>query len=478
MLKAGPVAQAMGIETKGKRLAQVVAEVEAADARALEPQLASDGPVLQNRNRATPSSIVQMQSIAALPDYGRMGPSRDFANGAPVVTGGQVPAQQLGRQDVAVASDGRRIPVQYAVVEAGEVLASNQADGAPNSGYGSTGAMRAIAGNGRIAGIQAAHQRGTADQYVNELAQDTAMHGIDPQVVAGMRQPVLVRVMPQEAVTDNIGDLSNTQSNLQLSAVEQANNDVRRVNLDALEFAENGAPTTQTVRQFVRAMPAAEQGGLIDTNGQPTAQAADRLNAAIFARAYGNDALVRLYAQAADPEARLVLSALARVAPKMARLEGAGALDIRDVVAQAAEIAVNARRQGVPLARAAEQIDMAADPLVGRVLELFARNPRSNRGAIEQLSSLADLAYAEATKDAEDMFGAVPRLTREQTFDQALESTHERAGQENLEQPAGREPVRGDAVGQSPSSPQHQQALAQLKQADPPRLDKKPTLSR
>lgn len=451
MLKAGPVAQALGIDTRGKRLAQVVAEIDALDARAEAPlpRPASDGPVLQNRNRATPSSIAQMQAIAARPDYGRMGPSRDFANGAPVVAGGQVPAQQLGRQDVAVASDGRRIPVQYAVVEAGDVLASNQADGRSNPEYGqATGAIRAIAGNGRIAGIQAAHQRGTAGDYVRELAKDAAMHGIDPAVVQALRAPVLVRVMPTEAVTDNIGDVSNTQNNLQLSAVEQADNDRRRVDLQALEFAEDGAPTADTVRGFVRAMPASEQGALIDTNGQPTAQAADRLNAAIFASAYGNDGLVRLYAQAADPEARLVLSALARVAPKMARLEGAGALDIRDVVAQAAEIAVNARRQGVPLARAAEQLDMAADPLVGRVLDLFARNPRSNREAIERLSDLADLAYAEATKADVDMFGEVPRLERAQVFDRTLEDANEQTGEENLAQPAGREPVRGDAGGQ------------------------------
>lgn len=43
---------------------------------------------------------------------------------------------QLGRQDVATASDGRRIPVQYAVVDAGSVLASNTVDGASNTDYG------------------------------------------------------------------------------------------------------------------------------------------------------------------------------------------------------------------------------------------------------------------------------------------------------------------------------------------------------
>ena len=57
--------------------------------------------ILQNRDRSTPSSIAQMRSIAARPDYGRLGFSRDFANGAPVVAGGMIQPAQLGRKDVA-----------------------------------------------------------------------------------------------------------------------------------------------------------------------------------------------------------------------------------------------------------------------------------------------------------------------------------------------------------------------------------------
>ena len=407
-------------------------------------------PILQNRNRATPSSIAQMQNIAANPDYGRMGFSRDFANGAPVVAGGEIAPEQLGRQDVAVASDGRRIPVQYAVVEAADVLPSNQADGTPNPDYGNQAVqrIRAIAGNGRIAGLQAAYQQGNTAGYVQELAQDT-LHGVSLDVIRAMRAPVLVRVMPTDQVTADIGDVSNTVGNLNLSAVEQANNDTQRVNLDALQFAEDGSITPEAVRQFVRAMPQAEQGGLIDTNGQPTKQAVDRINAAVFAKAYGNDQLVRLYAQAQDPEARNVLSALAQVAPKMARLEGAGALDIRDVVTQAAEIAVNARREGRALALAAQQVDMAADPMVGVVLELFARNARSVKPVVEALGNAADFAYTEATKPAADMFGEVPRASRADAIN-LLRPQNERASQENLEQPAGRGPVPVDAGRQAP----------------------------
>jgi len=407
-------------------------------------QPTQDAPILQNRNRATPSSIAQMQSIAANPDYGRLGFSRDFANGAPVVAGGQVAPEQLGRQDVAVASDGRRIPVQYAVVEAADVLPSNRADGTPNADYGNQTVqrIRAIAGNGRIAGLQAAHSKGTTANYLNELQGDP-LHGVSPDVIRSMRAPVLVRVMPNDQVTADIGDVSNTVGNLNLSAVEQANNDAQRINLDALQFSEDGGITAEAVRQFVRAMPQAEQGGLIDTNGQPTKQAVDRISAAVFAKAYGNDQLVRLFAQAQDPEARVILSALAQVAPKMARLEGAGALDIRGVVTQAAEIAVNARREGKPLARAAQQLDMAADPDVAVFLDLFAANPRSVKPVVDALSNVADFAYTEATKPTEDMFGEVPRASRADVLNQ-LKPQNEQRSQENLEDAAGRGPAQVD----------------------------------
>lgn len=406
--------------------------------------------ILQNRDRSTPSSIAQMRSIAARPDYGRLGFSRDFANGAPVVAGGMIQPAQLGRQDVATASDGRRIPVQYAVVDAASVLTSNTVDGSSNPSYGDSNipAVRAIAGNGRIAGLQSAYQSGNANAYRQELVQDAALHGIAPEVIAPMAQPVLVRVMPTEAVTADIGDISNTVGNLDLSAVEQANNDANRVALDALQFADDGSITMDAVRQFVRAMPQSEQGQLLDTNGQPTRQAVDRLSAAVFAKAYGNEALTRLYSQAQDPEARLVMSALAQVAPKMARLEGAGALDVRDVVAQAAEIAVNARRQGIAIAKAAQQMDMAADPDVGVVLDLFASNARTVRPVVEALGRMADMAYTEASKPAEDMFGAVPRASRADIINQ-LRPENERGSQEALEDAAGRESAAVDAIRQA-----------------------------
>lgn len=51
-------------------------------------------------------------------------------------------------------------------------------------------------------------------------------------------------------------------------------------------------------------MPLTEKGALIDTNEQPTCAAHERFANALFKKVYGDDDLVRLSAQAANPEIR------------------------------------------------------------------------------------------------------------------------------------------------------------------------------
>jgi hypothetical protein len=405
-----------------------------------------DEVILQNRDRSTEASIGQMQSIAAKPDYGRMGFSRDLANGAPVVFGGTVEPTRMGVQDVAIATDGRRIPTQYAVVEADEVLASNTVDGGTNEAYAtSRDSTRAIAGNGRIAGIQAAYQRGNADAYKAELVADARLHGVDPAAIESMQAPVLVRFMPREFITRDIGDVSNISTGLELSAAEKAKNDLQRVDLDSVEFSDEGNITPTSVMEFIRAMPETERGGLID-NGKPSAQAFDRLRAAVFAKAYKNDELIRIYSQSEDAEVRSIFSALAKVAPKMSRLEGAGDLDIRGIVTSAAELALNARRSGVPIMRAAQQLDMTTDPDVYAMLEMFARNSRSAKNVARYLGNFADSAYAESSKPTEDFFGEVPKRSRADLLEQARIEDEQARQAEPLEEQTGRKSSQEDDV--------------------------------
>lgn len=372
---------------------------------------------LQNRDRATPASIQQMQGLASNPDYDRLKTSPDFGSGAPVVISDvQIPENQMGRQDIVTASDGRKIPVQYAIVDAGSLLTSHTASGQTNPEYGNvtTPAIRAVAGNGRIAGLQAAYNNKTAEGYVAGLQGDN-QHGVDPTAIESIQNPVLVRIMPKSYVTPDIGDVSNVAGQLRLNPVEAAKNDVNRFDLQGLQYNEDGGVNANSVIQFIRAMPKEEQGELIDKNGAPNAIAFDRLNNAIFYKAYGSDSLIDLYAQAADPEAKLILQGLAKAAPNVSQLEGAGEYDIRPNIIEAAELAVNARRQGVKLKDFVNQGQLGIDSNTMAVLEMFAEHGRSGKRMGELLGKLADKA-SEQAQAGEDMFGEKPKLPLADVF--------------------------------------------------------------
>jgi hypothetical protein len=369
---------------------------------------------IQNRDRSTPASVAQMAKIANEPDYTRVSMSRDYGTGAPIVAGNEVNAAQLGRKDVVTGADGKKVPVQYAVIEAADVIPSHNADGTKVPAYvdSNVQGLRAIT-NGRVAGLQAAYIQGTAQDYKNSLMSDD-LHGIDKATIEGMQNPMLVRVMPMDQVNKNIGDVSNTAAGLSFNVVEQAKNDTNRVDLSKVQFNESGDVSPNTVRDFIKGMPDTERGNLIDKDGNPTKQAVERLNAAIFQQAYNNDKLTELGYQAQDEEARNIIRGLNVAAAKAIRLGEAGDYDVRPLVNEAVEMAINARRNNLSLQDAAKQVDITTNPIANQIVQMFADNPRSAKAIGENLSNLFDNAYTEASKTGEDMFGAVPKRSIEQ----------------------------------------------------------------
>ena len=364
---------------------------------------------IQNRDRSTPASIAQMAKIANEPDYSRVSMSRDYGTGAPIVAGQVIDPIRLGRKDTVTGSDGKKVPVQYGVIEANEVIPSHNADGTKNPSYvdPNVPAFRAIT-NGRVAGLQAAYNQGTAADYREALLSDD-LHGIDRNVIDGMENPMLVRIMPMDQVNKNTGDISNTGAGLSFNVVEQAKNDTNRVDLSKVQFNDSGDVSPQTVRDFIKAMPDTERGNLIDKQGNPTKQAVDRLDAAIFQQAYQNDKLTELAFQAKDEEARNIVRALNMAASKAIRLDQAGDYDVRPLVNEAVEMAINARRNNMSLKDVVTQGDLTANPLTKDIVQMFADNPRSAKAIGENLSNLFDNAFAEGSKTDEDMFGAVPK---------------------------------------------------------------------
>jgi hypothetical protein len=407
--------------------------------------------VLQNRNRSDAAYVQQMTQISANPDATRLGFSRDFSAGAPVILADGIPSSQMGRVDRAATGAGRQIRVQYAVVEAADLLASNAADGTKVPGYdtGIAGKSRAVAGNGRVAGLKSAYQKGTAGQYREDIAGDEALHGVSASVIRGMKAPILVRIMSPADVTANIGDESNDSGVSQKSAIEHAKDDARRIDVAGLEFGEDGEVTKATMRQFVASMPVSEQTGMLTAGGEPTTQATNRLMGAIFWQAYQSEGLTELFSQATDPEARTVLQGLAIAAPAMARLKDIAGhdLDIRDLITEAAVATVNARRRNIRLSEYINQLDLDASPEIAPILRMFAENIRSSKKIGESLQGAAEFAYDEATRDTSGgMFGdAVPAATR----NQVLGKIHDTARQENLGQQGRTGADGGNAQGQA-----------------------------
>ena len=372
-----------------------VASVDVEEVRRASSMRQSEGGVmLQNRNRGTFSSIAQMNAIAASPDYDRVSVSRDFAQGAPVVAFvHDIPDTQIGRVERVTASDGSKMSMHYAVMEAETILASNRVDGTRVEEYGTSDYHVTIAGNGRVAGITEAYRRGTAEKYKADMVSDAEAVGIDPKVIEGMRQPVLVRLMTdRDASRADIAQLSNETGTKGFDATEQAENDAASIDVAALAFDEEGNITPEAVAQFVALLP--DNSGVIDRGGVPNNMARPRLERAIFQRVYGRPYLTSLLTDT-EGGGRIV-SVLMRVAPKMLQLEEAGDLDFRnDLVAAAIEI-YEARAGGarMSLRELADQRPLGRTPETQAFLDYFAANPTKVNEPVRIFNELADWATA------------------------------------------------------------------------------------
>ena len=332
-----------GAKTVKKAAAEVPDVSQLQEASTL--RMAENGVVLQNRNRGTASSIVQMQQIAGNPIYNMVSVSREFSSGAPVIAfPNNISEGQWGRTEMVSASDGSQMEMRYAVVEADNLQVSNFADGTRNADYGVVKQNVTIAGNGRVAGISAAYERGTAEKYKADLIKDADNVGIKPSVIEGMKEPVLVRVMSdRDAGRPDIAMLSNQSGTKALDATEQAENDAAAIDVSKLTFDENGNISDETVKQFAALVP--DNSSLVDRNGIPNTLARPRLERAIFQRAYGNANLTSLLTDT-ESEGGRVVSIFLKLAPKMMQLEGAGDLDFRDALVAALNEVYVARASG------------------------------------------------------------------------------------------------------------------------------------
>ena len=388
---------------------------------------------LQNRDRGRAASIAQMQNIAARPDYLRLGPSRTPDSGAPMVFAPgddttAIPPAAFGREDVAVMSDGQRVPFRYAVVDAALLQPSNFADGTTNPAFNQRARGTLIAlNNGRSAGLREAWNRGTADAYKAEMVADAANHGVDLAAIASVRNPVLVRVYSEQSNTANMGARSQGQG-LGMSPAELARQDAQLIDGSVLAVWQGGDVSAAANRDFARAFVGKLVGagqdvaGMVTNNGELSPAGRTRIQAAMAQAAYGDADLIGEMFDSTDTDIKTIGEALKVAAGTWANMRDSArtgvivpTADITPALLGAVNLIRRARQERKSLFDLTRQTDITTgqtpDPQVLQALRLFYGGEFYSRplgrdrvaGLLEEYARLA----AGATQDG-GLFGTTP----------------------------------------------------------------------
>jgi hypothetical protein len=178
-------------------------------------------------------------------------------------------------------------------------------------------------GNGRTMAIRMAYDQGTADEYRQFLIDEADYFGIDPDQVEGMERPVLVRVRTTDIDRRVFTVEANQDDKLALSATERARSDAKRLDDKLLAiFAPgedgdlNTAANQRFIQGFLKSIGDNEAAQYMTTDGKPTKGLIDRIQAAIFSKAYNDDRLLEMMADQTKTEIKNVISALNSAAPK------------------------------------------------------------------------------------------------------------------------------------------------------------------
>jgi len=264
-------------------------------------------------------------------------------------------------------------------------------DGAPI--IGDDGVVES--GNARVLGVRLAYKTGKASAYRQHLIDNAAAYGLTAADMEAVKNPVLVRVRQGELSMKERAELArqaNQPDIAPMSPVEQAKSDADRITDEDMKLyapSEQGnilAPSNQSFLQgFAKKLGDLEAGGLTTADGRWTKQMADRVQAAIFYKAYGDERLLTLTAEEADPDIKNILSALNTAAPAFARAravkENLGDLDIINDIVGGIDVIRQAKADGTSVRQIVDQGGLFGDvdPVVAKMAEFIESSARSSK---------------------------------------------------------------------------------------------------
>lgn len=443
------------------RVPPTVAPTDDGEARQRLATLSGDDPALTLNRVETLAQEIQKAEDEGTDD----GRARAFSmrEERDALAGELLQGVERGRSTTLTTESGARIDADFGVVEADQLQASHRPDMSQNpeypaelqprdrsraaselqvakisgnltperlaeSGDAGTGAPIIGAdglvesGNARTIGVQRAYLRTTpqAQAYRDWLVTNAAQFGLDPDRIASMRNPMLVRVRRTPVNRVEFATQANQATVAQMSPSELARSDAQRMgSLDGLHINDDGEfmlPVNDgIIRGFFRSLPITEQAALVDQNGRVSPAGYARFRNALLAKAYGNNPVVEKLTESMSPLLRNLTNALIRMAPMVAKAKEqmqAGQMadrDITDDIVRAVDELVKLRMEGRSLGQMLAQSAMFTDlsPETIALMEFLDENVRSPSRIGEFIQSYLDELQRYGSESQGDMFGGV-----------------------------------------------------------------------
>lgn len=302
-----------------------------------------------------------------------------------------------------------------------------------------------VSGNARTIALQSAYQQGKAGAYKDFLIKNAEKFGISAEVIRNMRAPILHRrVLGEDFDAAEFARLSNESSAARMSPAEQARVDARRLSAEDLQSFrpdESGNVLAATNQRFVQRFLASvgqnEAANLVNSRGEPNIKAAQRIQAAVFELAYGDQQLLELAAEEANPDVRNILGGLNQAAAAFARARAQNAELAEQVtrpIINAIERIRQSRQQGLSIEAVLGQRDIEtgeASEDVQNVARFLDKNIRSAKRIGTALQAIAEITHDEAQGNKSGrLFGG--EVAAEDIIDAGLERVSTSSEQSDL----------------------------------------------
>jgi len=274
--------------------------------------------------------------------------------------------------------------------------------------------------------------------------------------VSGMARPMLVHqvasLTPQQH--DAIVHGTNAQTTLAMSAAETARSDTRHITQDmAASLASNPSPISNKtfLAGFMAKVPPNERGAMLASDGKLTSQGIQRIQNAVFAKAYGDSPVLERMSESADDNTKALSGAMREAGPAMLQLQAAiesgqvsKQMDPREDITAAVNHISRMREAGQSLDSYLSQVD-AFNPIPDAVegwMRAFYNEAGTRAASGKDVSTFMRFYVEEAMKQpAQGLDLGGPAVTPRQILSGAREKVRvERQGGADQGQLGGLEP--------------------------------------